>query len=274
MTTRQRKINALYGYIVGDALGVPFEFSKINRLKKLEMIGHGTHDQPAGTWSDDTSFVLATLNSDKTITSIHENYLKVLDGGYSIDYLFDVGQGTADHIENGYNPCFQETQSKGNGSLMRVLPFALLARTGDEGIIKNSVIDAYIHKLNLDAGRLTHDNRESRDACGVLLRLYIQLLRGKILELSEKYEDISKTATNGYVEDSLKICINVGLTAKSYEEAMLTCINLGGDTDTHCAITGSIVALRLGRVPQKLINKLRGKDSIETIIEKSVWLEK
>ncbi|WP_208600524.1 ADP-ribosylglycohydrolase family protein [Streptobacillus ratti] len=31
------------------------------------MVGYGTHNQPAGTWSDDTSMLLATLDSLKKI---------------------------------------------------------------------------------------------------------------------------------------------------------------------------------------------------------------
>ena len=48
---------------VGDALGVPYEFQDRDSFACANMIGHGTHNQPAGTWSDDTSMMLATLDS-------------------------------------------------------------------------------------------------------------------------------------------------------------------------------------------------------------------
>lgn len=44
----------LKGHIVGDTLGVPFEFISRNKINAKEMIGHGTHDQPKGSWSDDS----------------------------------------------------------------------------------------------------------------------------------------------------------------------------------------------------------------------------
>lgn len=54
---------AVYGQAVGDALGVPYEFQDRDSFACANMIGHGTHNQPAGTWSDDTSMMLATLDS-------------------------------------------------------------------------------------------------------------------------------------------------------------------------------------------------------------------
>ena len=46
------------GVCVGDALGVPVEFtSRAERIKSpvTKMLGYGTWNQPPGTWSDDSS---------------------------------------------------------------------------------------------------------------------------------------------------------------------------------------------------------------------------
>jgi len=64
---------AFFGIAVGDALGVPFEFrSKEDMLKKpaTEMIGFGSHNQPMGTWSDDTSLTLCLADSLLTLAKI------------------------------------------------------------------------------------------------------------------------------------------------------------------------------------------------------------
>ena len=42
---------AVYGHLVGDAIGVPYEFRQ--HIDAVELRGHGTHNQPPGTWSDD-----------------------------------------------------------------------------------------------------------------------------------------------------------------------------------------------------------------------------
>lgn len=52
------------GLVIGDALGVPVEFASRDELKEnpvTDMIGYGTHNQPAGTWSDDSSMAVATM---------------------------------------------------------------------------------------------------------------------------------------------------------------------------------------------------------------------
>ncbi len=50
--------SALLGVAVGDALGVPVEFysrQTITQNPVTGMIGYGTYNLPAGTWSDDSS---------------------------------------------------------------------------------------------------------------------------------------------------------------------------------------------------------------------------
>ena len=56
----------ILGLAVGDALGVPVEFMSRQEISKdpvSSMRGYGTHDQPMGTWSDDTSLTLALMDS-------------------------------------------------------------------------------------------------------------------------------------------------------------------------------------------------------------------
>lgn len=57
--------SAIYGFAIGDALGVPYEFKERHTYNCTDMIGHGTWNQEAGTWSDDTSLTLATAKSIK-----------------------------------------------------------------------------------------------------------------------------------------------------------------------------------------------------------------
>lgn len=61
--------SALFGIAVGDALGVPVEFKSREYLAKnpvTDMREFGTHNQPKGTWSDDSSltFCLTEVLSD------------------------------------------------------------------------------------------------------------------------------------------------------------------------------------------------------------------
>ncbi|MBR0495508.1 MAG: ADP-ribosylglycohydrolase family protein [Treponema sp.] len=56
----------IYGVAIGDAAGCPVQFFKRGDVKKLniiDMVGHGTYNKPAGTWTDDTSMTLALADS-------------------------------------------------------------------------------------------------------------------------------------------------------------------------------------------------------------------
>lgn len=83
---------AVCGQAVGDALGVPYEFMPRDTFRCEGMTGYGTHNQPIGTWSDDTSMMLATLDSlianewQVNTEDMRERYLAWLSNGeYAID---------------------------------------------------------------------------------------------------------------------------------------------------------------------------------------------
>jgi len=64
-TLASRLAGGVWGALVGDALGVPFEFRSPDSLRSewIRMVGGGTYGQPAGTWSDDGALTLALLDS-------------------------------------------------------------------------------------------------------------------------------------------------------------------------------------------------------------------
>lgn len=140
--------SSILGFAIGDALGVPVEFQSRESLKNkkiVDMEEYGTHNQPKGTWSDDTSIVLATMDgiyyfSDKTISykKIMDNFLDwKRNGKYTpFDRVFDIGNATSSalsmyeqNINNKKgNEVFcglDDIYSNGNGSLMRILPVSL-----------------------------------------------------------------------------------------------------------------------------------------------------
>lgn len=118
---------AVYGFAVGDALGVPYEFRDRDTFRCEVMAGYGTHGQPPGTWSDDTGMMLATLDSlaahdgQVDVDDMRRRYLDWLrDGAYAIDgHVFDVGGTVRQALRDGRG-AYGEWDC-GNGSLMRVL---------------------------------------------------------------------------------------------------------------------------------------------------------
>jgi ADP-ribosylglycohydrolase len=133
---------ALLGLAVGDALGVPVEFidRQVRRRDPVvDMRGYGTHHQPPGTWSDDSSltFCLAeTLarpsgrTASPDLADFGRRAINWLDMSYWTAHgeIFDVGNATRYAIQNlraGVAPTKAGPRSEfdnGNGALMRILP--------------------------------------------------------------------------------------------------------------------------------------------------------
>lgn len=139
---------SIYGFIIGDALGVPVEFLSRETLKDnpiKDMEEYGTHNQPKGTWSDDTSMVLATIDGIINSQESNIDYKKVITnflnwkqkGEFTpFGKVFDIGNSTSyalsvyqQHIsDNNADDVICGTgniNSNGNGSLMRILPISL-----------------------------------------------------------------------------------------------------------------------------------------------------
>ena len=130
---------AIIGFIVGDALGVPVEFTTREERKLRPVCGMqsgGTHEQIAGTWSDDTSMTLCMMKSiiSKGIdyTDQMERFADWLWNATNTahDEVFDVGGSTKMSIFNFVKgrsalECGEQSENCcGNGSLMRMLPIA------------------------------------------------------------------------------------------------------------------------------------------------------
>lgn len=278
---------AVYGFAVGDALGVPFEFKERGAFKCTDMIGGGTWGQPVGTWSDDTSMILATcesikLQKGKVVPSdIMDGFEAWLTKGCYTAHgeVFDVGGTTCraiDKYHNGvdYRECGERSNiSCGNGSLMRCLPLAFAKYYTDKSI---------------EVLGLTHKNEKCMYACGIYIDLIETICNGleieemlisgtgysksipaefkRLIEIWELPE--SEIKSSGYVIDTLEAAVWCFTTSTSYSEAVLKAVNLGDDTDTIAALTGAMAALRWGfdSIPSEWIEKLANKELIDSCL--------
>jgi ADP-ribosyl-[dinitrogen reductase] hydrolase len=62
-----RIAGGFWGHLIGDAMGVPYEFRSPDRVGDVRWGEHGTYNKPAGTWSDDGALMLALLDSLTTV---------------------------------------------------------------------------------------------------------------------------------------------------------------------------------------------------------------
>lgn len=121
----------VYGMAVGDALGVPFEFKPRGSFECTDMVGGGSHNQLAGTWSDDTSMALALCDSYRELGRVDcDDILRrfrawINDGAYTADGVaFDYGNATRKALATGRGGAGE--WDKGNGSLVSCCSMAAI----------------------------------------------------------------------------------------------------------------------------------------------------
>ena len=303
MKRSDRIKGGIYGLLVGDALGVPYEFHPPQELPGLADIEFDPPDNFCrshegilpGTWSDDGAQALVLLNSLLENDSFNiEHFAKGLVDWQAQGFMavggevFDIGNQTADSInqlKNGVSPKLSggiSEWSNGNGSLMRCLPLALWHRGSDEELID----------LAFAQSSPTHRHPRAKLCCALYCLLARNILNEEDLpwekavhvllgstkndaekvELETKirphdeYEDISGS---GYVVDSLHSA-RWASTFSNYEFVVKAAVSLGNDTDTTACIAGGIAGISYGfsSIPGRWINDLKGKRIVEPLIER------
>ncbi len=302
---RENKIyGGLFGFCVGDALGVPVEFSTREEREQdpiKEMRAYGTYHQPFGTWSDDTSLTIClidAINRGYSVQRVAKNFVKFYEKGYFTPYgeVFDIGNSTRDSIikiSTGKNPidCGGRTEiDNGNGSLMRILPIAFYGKklNGQELV-----------KLIEEISSLTHGHNRSKLACIFYVEFAIQIIEGYGKEESldrtiafinshcmksyaDEFRNFEKILTKkivnvtrdeikstGYVIDTLEAVLWTFFNADGYRDTILKAINLGGDTDTIAAIVGGIAGIYYGvnDIPKEWIQSIVKKEELYQMFE-------
>lgn len=294
----------IFGHAVGDALGVPVEFQSREQLKKnpvTNMREYGTYNQSRGTWSDDTTMTLCTLESIAEKKDIHTDDIMKrfswwLNNGYMTPHgeLFDIGcttQGAIWQYLHGdrYPYGAYDESSNGNGSLMRIIPVTLFHTFKKQSPVK------YRDDVH-DVSALTHAHIRSVLACGIYDFVLQEIIKNPTMEsvkigLDNAYsvykciEEIktynrlfkhdfallheNEIKSTGYVVDSLEAAIWCVMNTKSYKECVLKAVNLGDDTDTVGAIAGGLAGALYGydAIPTEWLNSLVKREMIEKLCE-------
>jgi ADP-ribosylglycohydrolase len=307
MTNKNIYKDILLGLAIGDALGVPVEFNSRQTIALnpvTDMIGFGTYNLPAGTFSDDSSlaFCLAeALTQEFNLQIIANNFIAWLTNNYwtARGNVFDVGIATSQairHLETGCKPELaggMEILDNGNGSLMRILP--LLVYIKDKPIAERYQITKLVSSI-------THGHIRSIIACFYYLEFARQISNGidkfdvyknLQIEISEYLNTLSinkdeiklfdrllqsniynladeEIKSSGYVLHTLEASIWCLMTTNSYKEATLKAVNLGSDTDTTGAVTGGLAGLLYGweTIPENWLLQIARKEDIEDLADR------
>ncbi|MDE7324762.1 MAG: ADP-ribosylglycohydrolase family protein [Lachnospiraceae bacterium] len=303
--TQQSRIRGgLYGLLVGDALGVPYEFHPANHIPpycEIEMVPPKNFSRAhplvmPGTWSDDGAQALCLLDSLAVcgrfcLKDFSDRLLCWYEEGkWAVDGdVFDVGIQTGEAL-NAYREGLAPEQcgilrpdGKGNGALMRTLPLALWHR-GTDGEL---VLDAHNQCL------ITHGNPCNQVCCAlycltaryllkgqefhpalvkavrVLRKLYRQMPdHERELEWSVRPDEPWQGNGSGYVVDCLRSAFMILGRAKSYEEAVKQAVMLGDDTDTTACVVGGLAGIIFGEegILGRWMEMLLGREDVEELL--------
>lgn len=287
----------IYGFIVGDALGVPVEFKPRGTFEVSDMIGYGTYNLPPGTWSDDSSLLLCTMehvNENSTLDDLMQKFADFDYRNYMTPFgeTFDIGITTHEACQNfeylkrSATVCgLSGEYDNGNGSLMRIAPIVKLT-------LDLPLADKY--KIVSDYSKLTHGHERSIMGCMIYI-LVLEALISKVdksellnhvqIQLEELGMDYSaynkifnglenlvvdEIKSTGYVVDTLEAVLYCYLNYETYQEGVFAAINLGNDTDTIGALTGALFGATLGYVFEIDTYKARlaNLEKIESIVER------
>lgn len=278
-------LGGLVGLLIGDAVGVCYEFRPPERLPARELIDmvppagfHRSHaGVQVGTWSDDGAQALCLLASlvecgKFSLPDFAQRLLRWMREGYmAVDGdVFDIGVQTAEALHNladGVPPRESggaSVMDNGNGSLMRVLPLALWHRGADEELVRA----AHLQSLP------THAHPRSLVACAY----YCLVARGYLLgandawvladrslqtiyeawadrafadrllgelETLRRFPITDRPNGTGYVLDTLWSA-RQALVASTFDEVIRNAIRFGHDTDTTAAVAGGLAGIRFG----------------------------
>lgn len=290
----------MFGLLVGDACGVPYEFRSpvsLPVLDELEMVPPAGFvpsyaHVPPGTWSDDGAQALCLFDSLQQCGQFHafdfaERLLRWHDKGYLAvgGYVFDIGNQTSEAIARLKQGCTPADaglcgeRNNGNGSLMRSLPLALLHTGNDVSL----VIDA--HRQS----KVTHGHPRSQVCCA----LYCLWARRELQGHTAPWESAVSTLRRIYHRDPVSLgelekrirpdappdgsgsgyvvdCLNsarLACTEQSFERIVKRAISMGNDTDTTASVAGGIAGIRHGiaAIPKRWRETLRGGEILDRL---------
>ncbi len=290
-----RFTGTLVGVACGDALGGPLEeipeHPCMTKRPVTEMIGGGYLNLLSGQITDDSEMTLCLARSllEKNTFDPQDIANKFLEwhldnpigeGGTIRDslekYKMDQKWYDASNNEKGIN-------STGNGSLMRCSPLSLFFYNAcnhkGETLMSDTDPSTIFLSLNEAATKqclITHRHPECIYASKFMNILLVSLLYGEekfsahknalqylhgsreLYDRLSKVQNVKRHRTTGIVSDTLETSVFCFLSTDSYESAIITSANLGGDSDTIAAITGGMAGTYYGEkaIPERWKKKL------------------
>ncbi len=269
-----RATGALVGLAIGDALGAPLEGQPPPARKVTEMEDSGKSGRRAGRYTDDTGQALAVADS---LASCHgfsaEDMMERLLSGYLRDpgvygptsaRVFELVLSGMEPTEVARYVHRLNGSSRSNGSVMRGPPIGIF------------YAGPMVEACSEACARLTHYDPVNGACSAFLNRMVSDLSRGcpketaysralrrcrdpEVLSLLADYRHAEPVASLDAVL-ATHAAVSLFMGGRSFEEILVTAVNLGGDTDTVGAMAGSLAGACYGlpSIPERWRRKLEG----------------
>ena len=230
----------MYGAILGDIIGSPYEFDRGNKTKDFPLFSEDSE------FTDDTVMTVAVAEAfldmdfaedddvtrDRLVYYLRDWARKYPNAGYGLRFLSWLREG-------GLRPY----GSFGNGSAMRVSPVAWLFDDLD-----------MVQRMARLSAAVTHNHPEGiKGAEATASAIFLARTGSTKAEIKAYIEenygyDLSRTCDeirpNYYHVESCQETVPEAITAflegDSFVDVIRTAVSLGGDCDTLTAIAGSI----------------------------------
>ena len=264
----------MYGAILGDIIGSPYEFDRGNKTKDFPFFDKGA------SFTDDSVMTIAVAEAlieagvknviddeaatkELLIDSIHKWGHKYPDAGYGGRFYYWL----AESDREPYN-------SWGNGSAMRVAAAGWLFDDLET-----------TRKVAAWTAEVTHNHPEGiKGAQATAAAIYLAKSGNSIPEIrsyiSENFYPIDRTLDEirpDYHFDetcpgTVPEAITAFLESKSFEDAIRNAVSLGGDSDTIGAITGAIAWAYYGRDGvqpdmQAMLDQIRLPEDLQMVVD-------
>ena len=246
----------MYGAILGDIVGSPYEFDCNNyKAKDFPLFSKRSE------FTDDTVMTLAVAKALRETRGADDETIKAA-------LVREMQRLGRTYPDRGYGARFdgwlyakdpKPYNSYGNGSAMRVSAAAELAETMEEAL-----------RLARLSAEVTHDHPEGvKGAQATAAAIFLARTGHGKAEIRAQIErefgyDLSRTCDEirpeyHHVEscqETVPEAITAFLESVDFEDALRTAVSLGGDSDTLAAITGSIAEGFYG-VPEAMKERCR-----------------
>jgi len=280
---REKAYGCILGQLIGDSLGSQVEFNSADWIKRnypngvREMTDGGTFNLLAGQSTDDSELAILLLrslvdNKGFDQEEVLKNYIYWMSSS-----PFDCGNTIYSALADG----IMNYESQANGALMRVSPIGIYGASVSFNYLQNNIKNHPAYLAAIQDAELTHPNKICLQVNGLFALCLSEAITNKhsaesiyeyakylakgqlhcdeiacnALENAKIEVPATITTSAGWCINAFQLAFYLLLNSQSFEDAMVDCINLAGDTDTNAAIAGSLLGAVYGKdyIPNRYI---------------------